>query len=788
MEQSDYLPEHLQYLASKHPQDALLSVANENSLISTLAALDARKNFYCCPPSHCSSELKTTRDRQVANIFDCWLPSHCRFRLEALRDLQVVALLLCLGYWQASPDELNKFTNCDTVPEGCPDSIVNKLPSFKTRNSMLQMLYPPRVCRLSVPCGGGKTAIIAWLCALRGGNIFIGTDNSQNAMHILFVLLKETNLASYMNVKIVRGTDECKQLNTSGLSDDDARLLEQHTIKIYDGDVDFEKPLVPDNGIGNIVIVDAYSIRLKNDSSIREKLALRAALSLMIWTLMIFDEADRFFTPETRTPFETGFDYNGGHLATRHMKFNVPDAVMLSGTWREGDDSNTTFKDGQVNMCGRDWLKMCGPMLLRIRSYDLAKLGILATLHYHLVICKDVPDDKFGFPIPQIRRTHTHKEFFQFGLTFSMMHVIEKIIQMHSLTKGKVMIFSSLENETKALSAMFPKAMVVTGSTEQGEKTTSFKYFNSKSSGELDTRNLWITTSIGGRGTDVPEVKAIILIGGEATDTKWQQIGRGLRAWAGSRVCDVYDLASEQVKWANDWLKSPNRDNFLKDWLKDDKKNRLKNVVLEGFEDYINIMDSEDCILNIEKEIGRICDETDRERVELPCCTDDPFVAANHAACIALDDFSKFSVLPTQKEKQKAPKPKTTNTEHLLQKRHKHGKQGFALPVKQKVPPRKRQKQGSDAGSSAVASTQEPIRNILRSLVDVESSTNVYPVDRDTLTDDMLLSFREDLRKRAANAAKKASETLQARIQDIWMANNFEHPVCKFMADKFEEL
>lgn len=719
---------------------ALLHISSPTSLIHTLASLNANEEF------------------------DAWLPSTCGFR--KLRDLQFCALILCTMYWKSPASSLGEFPDVDPNPQRVPASIVNSLPGYTTRVSQLQQFSPPRVCRMSVPCGGGKTAIIAWLCALRGGNILIGTDSAQNARHILFVILKETNLASYMNVKLVRGGDK-ESVDSAGLNKRDTELLRNHTITDYEAGFDFQTPLVPDDGIGNIIIIDSMLIRLNKDSTGANK-RLRVALSLMNWNLVIFDEADRFFTQESRKPFTEGFTFSDrGYIQhPMKLKFNVPDAVMMSGTWREGDDSNQCFE--------RNWLKGCGPMLLRIKSIDLAKLGLLATPHFHLVACKDVPESKFGFDIPQIQRNKIQNESFQHGLTFSMLNVIEKILQMHSLMKGKVMIFSTLKEETRALSAIFPSAFTVTGSTESGEKSRSIKLYTTESSDRMDTRNVWITTNIGGRGTDMPEVTAIILIGGEATDTKWQQIGRGLRSWAGSSRCEVWDLAPEKVGWAKEWINNPDMEKFKKNHF--NKINRLKNVLIEGFEDYISILDSQTCISKIDEEIERIRNKFSVSDQIPACSTNDIHVAANHAMCTLLDDFKVPSACPDISKVASKPvsKPKKQSAKSLIIQRNKNKGMHSVAPSTKK----QKTATGSIPSSSSqckLSSCREAAHKILNAC---------YPISDDASLEE-LSTHRETLRATAESIILEAGNKLSEFVQDVVFENKGNHADCEFMNDSF---
>ena len=768
---SEHLPEHLMPLLGKSRREALADVAFSGSLIGAL--------------SH-------------YNKIDAWLPSHCLFGVDKLRDLQFCALLLCLRYWSARTEELSKFDDKDKIrPSNEAPVLTHRMPEFTTKTSALQRFTTPRVCRLSVPCGGGKTAIIAWLCALRGGNILVGTDVAANALHILFVLLKQTNIAEYMNVRIVRGTEDGNQLDTSGMDEDDKRLLERHVIMRYMGDPRFNMPLVPDNSIGNIIIVDSMLIRLDEKSSIPAKKTLRAALSLLNWNLMIFDEVDRFFTNDTRKPFEEGFQYAKESVLPKalSMRFNVPDAVMMSGTWREGDESNTREAP--------DWLKRCGPMLMRIKTYDLAKQGILAMPHFHLVVCKDVPESKFGFYIPQINRTNVHKEDFTFGLSFGMKSVIERIVEMQSLVKGKTMIFSTLENETRALATLFPSAILVTGSTDTASKTILTQKFRQENSQYLATRNVWITTSIGGRGTDISDVTAIILIGGEASDTKWQQIGRGLRAWVGAQVCEVWDLVPERVKWAQTWLNSSDG------WFESQKHtiSRLKNIIIEGFESHINIIESNECILNIDKEIDRICERRSVKREAVKCCTDNVFFAANHALCVALNEFPKpnastdvassSSAATQSKSGGKRKKNEKGPWEHVG-RRFQKIKSGGGMT--NNMLPKVSAKSAAvyrDRGINYESQRKNVIKKHLGVLIDVEFSEvdddwilvqvkGVYDIDADTDLE-KLERYRANLHDRAVEAAKQADIARTRIVDSIWL-KYYQHESCEFMKDKFPEI
>jgi hypothetical protein len=691
---------------------------------------------------------------------------NCRFSLKNLREFQFTGILLALAYWKTSPENLHSFNNLDENDEEESSSGVNSssIPMVvepaverrETQYSMLQQLIPRRVCRLSIPCGGGKTAMIVWLCALRGGNILLGTDCVENAMNILKVIVKQTTLAQFMNVKIVRAANQ-NEKSSKNASAEDAELLRIHGITCYPGGSTFSQPIVDDNSVGNIVIVDSHFMRTLQ-SGIQEKHTIGAALSLIAWGTMIFDEVDKFFTQEVRKPFDEGFVWNVAGTGKKKFSFCMPYTVMLSGTWRVGEDKNKNE--------GRLWLKRAGPMLQRIKSIDLSKAGMLATPHIHVVVCKNETGlKKFGF-----------EENFRFGLTLEMVRVIEKIVQMHSLTRGKVMIFNNLHAEVKLLQILFPKAIVVTGKHTTKDRNEGLEGFAATSENNEHPK-VYITTSVNARGYDDKEVTAVIRVGGDGCDVTWQEYGRGLRVEY-SNTCHIYEIVhGSKFKWAEQWLDHRN-DAVIK------QTERMRNVVLEGYSDYVKSLDSDDFVASADKEIERVCNLCESPpNANLIDIQDNKFAVANYILSLILGEVSEVS----NSSAKSAPKKKQNKSaihKRLLSKNAPQlaATAAAAAAAALVAATAARPSRGAQPSSSREvpnAWLDDGKRKKVVSILQVIG----YP-DADTYSMQKLQQTRQDVKEAATTAYNDAHDSIQ-RLRETISYEYVNGVDCEFISDRF---
>ena len=456
----------------------------------------------------------------------------------------------------------------ETVQPG-PSSVTSE--AVLTHNAIIRPMHEPRGCKLSIPCGGGKTAIIILLALLHGGPTLVITNNAENALQIVKTIISETNIHLFAKVKLIRlKTNGTKQVcessrpSTGGkqklpLSEED-RILEDCIVKdtfVTDGEPN-RRHFLPNGACHGITVLDFQSYKELPKSS-DGRTSFRQKLYQSFWPLVLFDEADSVFTHDTQKAFGEGvrldFDDNDGlGQRTRIVPFRFKHAVYMSGTWFRGDEA------------GREFLRNAGKTLYVERGVDLERRGLLAKVRVTTIVCKD---DEWAAPFmdenQQLR-----------GASPDKCRILELLVTLHLYYGHKIMIFSRYLSQVATLRNMFPSAFVVDGASPDRERLK--RDFLSKKGA------IWATTSIGSRGFDTPDVSVVINFAnyGESPAKLSQRMGRALR--------DFYQQA-----WMYD-LVSGKDQNWCKSGIIDDIRMAERYAILkhDGYLPRMNVLLSED--------------------------------------------------------------------------------------------------------------------------------------------------------------------------------------------------
>jgi len=277
-------------------------------------------------------------------------------------------------------------------------------------------------------------------------------------------------------------------------------------------------------------------------------------------------------------------DGDGRGNITRRVPLRADHIVYWSGTWHRGLDDE-----------GRHFLRAAGKMLYMRRSVDLEAQGLLAKVAISIIVCKDDEWTKpFANDNPPLR-----------GMSIEKCRVLEWIITLHLFYGHKIMVFSRYIAQVDALSKLFPGVFTVKGNT-QGRESLKDKF-------KSEMGAVWVTTTIGDRGLDVPDVQVIINLAnyGESPGKLFQRMGRGLRDF--HKFAWFYDLVSP----------------LDQHWPGSDRSSilcapRYSILNHDGYQDRIKVISSSQIQ-------GLVVKELRLEHEQMPSIAyDDPSVQANH--------------------------------------------------------------------------------------------------------------------------------------------------------------
>lgn len=497
-------------------------------------------------------------------------------------------------------------------------------------------------CKMSVPCGGGKTAIMLLLAIIHGGNCLIVTNNVENALNILKTIIFQTNIHLVAPVRLIRPAANDKQFASEkkGKNNQDQAFVNSFIVKedsVSDGDAS-RRHFLSNSGINGVTIADVCSFKaIANSSDARS--TLRRLIFQSHWRLVQFDEADAVSTKDFREAMENGSimnfdDGDGRGNILRRVPLCADHIVYLSGTWHRGLDDD-----------GRRFLRDAGKMIYMCKSVDLEETGLLAKVAIASIVCKD---DDWTMPFLNDRQNDDRRAPLR-GMSVEKCRVLERLVTMHLFYGHKIMIFSRYVSQVDSLAKMFPNAFVVKGATSNREELK--EQFKAKMGA------IWATTTIGDRGFDVPDVQVVINLSnyGESPGKLFQRMGRALRALLGyQKKAWFYDLLSPIDQ---PFAASADRASIL-------SAPRYSILVNDGYGDRVRVMKSEQV-----KEL--VLAELELESEQLPSIAYDYHVVqTNHMLCFyrafSCKDRTTFDAAAGEAKADKKPKAKQVSSHQRL--------------------------------------------------------------------------------------------------------------------------
>ena len=396
---------------------------------------------------------------------------------------------------------------------------------------------PSAQCQVEPP-GSGKTAVIIYVAALAARNALIITNSRENAIQIVAAIGENTTLSSQFPVKLIRSNED--------LLKNEFVLRKAPTAE--------DTSILKFGGVYGIAVIDVHTFFDFTGSS-TERSALRMLIFASIWDLVVIDEVDSVSTLQMRQAFNHGAvgeplqadmdsaidasmasasasssGGNAGVLLSRY-KLNYRKLLCLSGTWFRGDAA------------GYNFLKSLGPVTYSITSRELEEMDPPALAKMEIVLVRCIEADGW------VRETATRRKFN--SMTPEKLRVCERLVRLHVAHAQKIMVFARNVWHVRMLERLFPFALAPTGDTPPREFAEMLELFKRPASQESPL--LWITTTKGEVGMDVPDTCVVINMvnNGESSRCIVQRKGRASRKKF--RVGWMYDLVgSNETEWSKD--------------------------------------------------------------------------------------------------------------------------------------------------------------------------------------------------------------------------------------------
>ena len=428
---------------------------------------------------------------------------------------QKIAILKALAYISAPNDPRNVVS--------IPASVYTKNAKERTFEKSHQLSFrskkfnehnraPIKQC-MRLPCGSGKTAIMLHVAALTASNVLIITNNRDNSIQVVQSILNQTNLATYAEVKLIRSNANEDHSVDSFREEEEAAGIDTSFVQNTATSVGHRHVLPGGGGLG-IAVVDKHTIKEVPNAS-QDRLALREQIFKSQWGAVVIDEADAVSDQNFRLSFECGALTRYGREVLKYDSIFV-----VSGTFYRYDAP------------GDDFLQSLGPTTYSLTSRHLEDRNHLARLRVCLVQCDE--NEEYVREASKKYRFH--------GLTPSKLRVCERLVRFHAAHGHKIMIFTWHHWELSVLERLFSKALAPSGKTSNDAFKKILKAFKKPVESNVDHKLLWITTTKGEVGLDVPDTCVVInLTGTDSPRLLMQRFGRAGRKKGKNLEGETYD-------------------------------------------------------------------------------------------------------------------------------------------------------------------------------------------------------------------------------------------------------
>ena len=385
-----------------------------------------------------------------------------------------------------------------------------------------------RQCKLSIPCGGGKTAIISLLAALHGGSTLIITNNFENACQVLRTIIEKTNIAKFTPVRLLKSGIVAKSCTTKSLSETEKKfLMSQSQIKGY-CDRELEH-ILPNGGSSGIIITDINMFKDAANSSI-DTTSLREQLLRSLFNFVIFDESDAVFTTSVREVFEYGLVAKDPLRGDTLVPFRYEHLLLLSGTDERNNDE-----------VGNAFLDRIRPLLYKVKSKEVEEEGYISKLTIVSVDCS-TPS------LEMSKQCETHIENVKNSSSDiravppEKLRVLERIVAVHAIYAHQIMVFCEHYAYVDVTNSLIRNALVVRGHLSGESSRSNLTSKDVDLSTEFVAGGILVTTKMYERGYNNKNVAVVINLSMASHTKQFQRAGRALRLADGKTKAWFYDL------------------------------------------------------------------------------------------------------------------------------------------------------------------------------------------------------------------------------------------------------
>lgn len=353
---------------------------------------------------------------------------------------------------------------------------------------------------------GGKTWILEHVAIRCGHRVLLVTNSKENANQALIDVLKNTRIAAFADVLLVRPMDTAK---------DDAGNEDRYVDTDFDVKyADHIMSCKPNSSWtpfskykqlldrGGLVIVDAYMIKA-HDAASKVRMDMQKMIYQTTWDVLLVDETDTTATKQWRTAITDGVSRNVTNdcvpptLEARRFVLDYFLAVYVSGTWFRSDKEGDEFLE-----------RNCGPNLLTVPSRIVEDKGMLARSLYTVVVCERKPEVDDNVDVLLDRMAGTINQRLRL-LTPSKLRAVFELVQFYTRFNQKIILFTKRKAHAALLTSIFKGCHAVDGSYKKGSAERERIAAEFCSYG-LDFSNVLVTTSVFSIGKDMRPCQVVI--------------------------------------------------------------------------------------------------------------------------------------------------------------------------------------------------------------------------------------------------------------------------------------
>jgi superfamily II DNA or RNA helicase len=513
--------------------------------------------------------------RRLAGVQDPRDPRHPaaitgKFCASNLYIVQKVAIVRAIAYMQGV--EMPVVVEKTATPKlTASDTAVAALPLGRRCAAFFEANEPS--CQMQcLPCGIGKSCILAWVAVLAGSSVLLETHSKEQARQLTRVLLRETNVSKYFDVKLLAtNVDSDAELRTELKSDEG--LTRENLISDTSGFASRGHMLT--HGMG-ILVTDVYISTNKERGAASRRDATRLLIGRCQWSLLLVDEVDAVLTPQGRQPVTTigapfpALEEDTGAAHDGRCRYRLMHKHMLGVS---------ATMERLVN--DQNLLTALGPVTYRRNAVELEDAGHLAKLTFLAVRC--------GAVGASWQRTHARRlDGLPAGMSQAKLACLDGIVRVFQTLGLKTMIFCESKLEFGLMRMLFGNqhgVHFVSGMGEGGERQQDIELFSKPVS---STRTgLWCSTSVCSAGLDFTDLSCVILLRAHcAPSAIRQRCGRASRP--ATPRCFCFDLLDvDEFGWVAD---------ATTETLRDVSGRRYDAFYQDGYGDRIRIVDDTDVL------------------------------------------------------------------------------------------------------------------------------------------------------------------------------------------------